>query len=499
MSFFEESRDFRDCAPSKGWSTSEVSRRNTDRFIKDTVRNAPKVKNTRRTTLNRSKFDQDMHSDVRHFHNELKQQLYAESLKLQNMSRVKFPRLLELSCGRGGDIHKWKKTGFKSISAYDISIEAITEAKKRWKNIDKNDMRAKFSVADLADNDAVQKISGTYNVVSMQFAIHYLADPRTKALHNIFKAINNWLAPGGVFICTFPDGDHIGSLIKDGEFDNDFLRIKEDTETGMIQFFADFGSSGSYFEAFGDSKEWTISPKTLYKLAHEFSLEVVSSKSFLESPCLDNWPLLLDEKEFSGCFRTLILRKSPMSSWFPHRMGINFNALQIDNIGKYSITRPYDAQALHKTIQHYTGSPVASCVDATACVGGDTIYLSDYCKTTTAFENDHVRYEMLQNNLKWYGKPHVQCVYGSFMLSSDITADLLYMDPPWGGVNYKDEVKKDLFIDNVNIVELIPELLTRFKTIALKVPINYNFPEDALAKNIHQVSKNVLVWILQNA
>lgn len=496
----EDSNNFAGLVPSKGWTTSELALKENKSHLRSVIKNNPRPKVTKRKTLEKNEFDKDLHSDVRHFHNDVKKDLYAEAFELSNCKNVKFPRLLELACGRGGDIHKWKKNGYKNITAVDANFEAIAEARRRWKNSDTRGFRATFETVDLYDKEFTTKINSSaqgppsYDVVSMQFAIHYIANPSQFALRALFCAIRNYLKPGGVFICTYPDGAHIKKLIDDGPFDNGFLKIDENTDTGRIKFWADFGENNSYFDDFGTSQEWTVAPDTLRQLCRDSGLEIIRDSGFLEEPSIENWPLLLDEKEFSECFRSLVVRKNPMEAWFPHRLNIQWDQLQIDNVGKYSVTKPYDA-GIHACIQSFTGVPVTSAVDGTACVGCDTLYLSEYCKTVTAYEVNDIRYGMLKNNLKWYNKVTVQCINGSFLKGTE-TADLLYFDPPWGGKDYAAKASVDLFIDKQNICDLLPDLQKRFKTIAIKVPINYNFPKNGGLK-IHRINKNVLLWVIQ--
>jgi hypothetical protein len=46
------------------------------------------------------------------------------------------------------------------------------------------------------------------------------------------------------------------------------------------------------------------------------------------------------------------------------------------------------------------------------------------------------------------------------------------MDPPWTGTFYKMNDKMDLYLSNVNIIDIIPKL--KCKMVALKLPLNYN-------------------------
>lgn len=42
------------------------------------------------------------------------------------------PRLLDLACGRGGDIWKWIDAGIPCVKGIDLSPHEIEEARARW-------------------------------------------------------------------------------------------------------------------------------------------------------------------------------------------------------------------------------------------------------------------------------------------------------------------------------------------------------------------------------
>ena len=52
--------------------------------------------------------------------------------------------------------------------------------------------------------------------------------------------------------------------------------------------------------------------------------------------------------------------------------------------------------------------------------------------------------------------------------------DIVYFDPPWGGPEYKSKKKIDLYLDNINVLDIINEIYNYTKIVALKVPNNFN-------------------------
>ena len=55
-----------------------------------------------------------------------------------------------------------------------------------------------------------------------------------------------------------------------------------------------------------------------------------------------------------------------------------------------------------------------------------------------------------------------------------IKQDLIFIDPPWGGSNYKNEENLILRLDGVNVLDIIDNLYHFTRFVALKVPNNFD-------------------------
>jgi len=57
-----------------------------------------------------------------------------------------------------------------------------------------------------------------------------------------------------------------------------------------------------------------------------------------------------------------------------------------------------------------------------------------------------------------------------------IRYDVIFFDPPWGGSNYKYKNNINLYLDNINIIDIINNLYyyKNLKFICLKAPFNFN-------------------------
>eukprot|EP01113_Clastostelium_recurvatum_P033285 TRINITY_DN4383_c0_g2_i1.p1 TRINITY_DN4383_c0_g2~~TRINITY_DN4383_c0_g2_i1.p1 ORF type:complete len:367 (+),score=70.50 TRINITY_DN4383_c0_g2_i1:70-1170(+) len=135
--------------------------------------------------------------------------------------------------------------------------------------------------------------------------------------------------------------------------------------------------------------------------------------------------------------------------------------------------------------------PSLRVVDATAGVGGDTLALASHPRVghVTCFEPNKGRYDMLTHNIAVYGhnNDRVVPVHGSFLkhvLKEGLSADLVVVDPPWGGKDYKYRkcipdlyLSDDLFMEDEIGMGLLVQLLfslNKCKMVVLKLPFNFD-------------------------
>lgn len=168
------------------------------------------------------------------------------------------------------------------------------------------------------------------------------------------------------------------------------------------------------------------------------------------------------------------------------------NRLQIDDVAGFSVTEHEMATKISEAILAlYAGdesvaqAPASdqesrersslTITDATACVGGNVISFCDYFAIVNAVECDLTRCEMLRHNLAVLKKDNAICIHASYlMVMHDLQQDVVFMDPPWGGPEYKDLAKVDLFLDDIPLYDICRMLHRRAKIVILKVPTNFD-------------------------
>jgi mRNA (guanine-N7-)-methyltransferase len=148
---------------------------------------------------------------LRKFHNEIKHAL------LMHFAYGK-ERLIDLGCGRGGDIWKWIDVRVKNVTGLDLSDGEIEEAKVRFEEARQRRHsgplpNAEFIQTDKLDMELIPiKPQQRADVVTCMFVIHYffISEPGCKQL---FANIANFLKPDGYFICCFPDAKRVIALL----------------------------------------------------------------------------------------------------------------------------------------------------------------------------------------------------------------------------------------------------------------------------------------------
>jgi len=133
-------------------------------------------------------------------------------------------RVLDLACGKAGDLPKWLKAGVTHYAGVDISRQAVDDAAKRFNDMcgsgkgSAHSVSAKFAQADLGCTDLGERgflaPDEKFDVISVQFALHYLFQSEKRAL-SFFRNIAGRLVTGGVFLGTIPDAAKLVRSLRD--------------------------------------------------------------------------------------------------------------------------------------------------------------------------------------------------------------------------------------------------------------------------------------------
>jgi len=166
--------------------------------------------------------------------------------------------------------------------------------------------------------------------------------------------------------------------------------------------------------------------------------------------------------------------------------------IKYDDESLYSTTDQVTANKIAKELLKYT-SKDSIITDATACIGGSAVSLSKIFKQVNAIEIDEERFKLLKHNIEILQCNNVNCINSnSIEECKKIYQDVIFLDPPWGGPEYKKSDNIDLFMSNIPFTDVCNLLSDYCKFIVIKVPINFN--EEKFIEN----TKNKLELVYKN-
>jgi len=166
--------------------------------------------------------------------------------------------------------------------------------------------------------------------------------------------------------------------------------------------------------------------------------------------------------------------------------------LKLDEEAYYSVTDQYTADKISKDIKKQFPY-LRKITDATACIGGNTYSFSKYFEKVQAIELDQMKYRFLCENMKTLGVANVTAYEGDLMLYVPaLEQEMVFIDPPWGGPNYKDRKKIDLYLSDLELSDVCYYLRKYTDYISLKVPTNFNVEqfEERTCSYLKPVYKN---------
>lgn len=259
---------------------------------------------------------------MRNFNNWIKSVLINEYMTKvkETLTYGAAVRVLDMCCGKGGDLLKWDKSNITHLICTDIADVSIQQCEERYKSmVERN--RKKFPPMFTAEFIASDNTNGRLrehykdpsielNLVSCQFAFHYCFESLRQA-ECMIKNAAECLKTGGYFIGTIPDANDIMKrqhAAKAKKFGNSVYEIAFlcDTEYPPL-----FGAKYNFMlDGVVNCPEFLVHFPLLVKLARKFGLELVMKERFedyfdrMVGPC--NAGFVSDKKnEFS-----LILKKS---------------------------------------------------------------------------------------------------------------------------------------------------------------------------------------------
>jgi len=227
---------------------------------------------------------------MRNFNNWMKSMLIGEFVKRVRGSKAGDYKLtvLDIGCGKGGDLQKWRKAGIRHLIATDIAETSVMQFKDRYMAMWSRDrgqpeFSAEFIVADATKEDLKAKFrdQGGADLVSCQFMFHYSFESLPQAEQMMKNAAEN-LKPGGFFIGTTPDAYDIMrrlELCGGKTFGNSIYNIRFDDGVDRRQPL--FGAKYNFhLQDVVDCPEFLVHFPTVERIAEKYGLILVHRQRF---------------------------------------------------------------------------------------------------------------------------------------------------------------------------------------------------------------------------
>ena len=174
--------------------------------------------------------------------------------------------------------------------------------------------------------------------------------------------------------------------------------------------------------------------------------------------------------------------------------------LKLDEEALYSTTDQVTADKITKDILKFI-SRKSTITDATACIGGSAYSFVQNFSNVIAIEYDKTRFEYLKSNMNIlpYNECRsnisihtniylplysniIECRHGDAIVEcTKQFQEAIFIDPPWGGPEYKTLPRVQLYLSNLPLSEVCKKLYIYTNYIILKVPVN--FDEESFIKN----------------
>jgi hypothetical protein len=168
--------------------------------------------------------------------------------------------------------------------------------------------------------------------------------------------------------------------------------------------------------------------------------------------------------------------KHKLEDFFPRKDGVKYSKLKMTPEGEYSITKRKDGDTLLKHMKTVLKTTKDKHItDLTGNVGGDTILFGIHFAKVDSIELNPENFDALKNNVEVFGLKNVTLHQGDSTKLFNWDTDVLYIDAPWGGPDYKEKTELDLYLGDKRVDEFVKEVRDKAKYIFMKVPRNYKF------------------------
>jgi len=226
---------------------------------------------------------------MRNLNNWIKSRLIGNTLDLIRKEKGwSHPiKVLDLGCGKGGDLLKWERGNIDHVVCADIAETSVNQCEDRYGKLklrgSKRVFSAEFITADCSKTSVREKMRDKdleLDLVSCQFAFHYSFESLPQA-EQMFANVSSNLREGGYFIGTTTDANDIMRRLNLDEtpdnrkFGNSVFSVAfpEETDLNPPPLFG--AKYNFHLEEVVDCPEFLVHFATFQKLALRYGLHLV--------------------------------------------------------------------------------------------------------------------------------------------------------------------------------------------------------------------------------
>ncbi|XP_049619281.1 mRNA cap guanine-N7 methyltransferase [Syngnathus scovelli] len=228
---------------------------------------------------------------MRNFNNWMKSVLIGETVeKLRDAGQNRRLSVLDLGCGKGGDLLKWRKGGIDHLVCVDIAGVSVEQCRSRYEDMRRRSHRdegifsAQFITADCTKELVANNLDQPdlkFDICSCQFVYHYSFESEAKADMMLRNACER-LKPGGFFIGTTPDAYELVKRLEASDslsFGNDVYRVTFDGKGNYPLFGCQYHFN---LEQVVDVPEFLVYFPLMEHMASRYGMRLVTKQRFSE-------------------------------------------------------------------------------------------------------------------------------------------------------------------------------------------------------------------------
>ncbi|XP_030003284.1 mRNA cap guanine-N(7) methyltransferase isoform X2 [Sphaeramia orbicularis] len=277
---------------------------------------------------------------MRNFNNWLKSVLIGEMLEKVREAGSRRVSVLDLGCGKGGDLLKWRRGGIDHLVCADIAGVSVEQCQIRYEDMKRrshyNDkiFSAEFITADCTKELLSERLNDptvTFDICSCQFVYHYSFESEQKADMMLRNACE-LLKPGGFFIGTTPDAFELVKRLEASDslsFGNDVFRVSFQSGAPYPLFGCQYHFS---LEDVVNVPEFLVYFPLFEHMAKRYNMRLVLKQRFSE---------FFEEKVKKDHHRSLMMKMSALEP-FPCERG---GQQSTDSPGEYSHAKEHSSRA----------------------------------------------------------------------------------------------------------------------------------------------------------